>query len=260
MFVEGVPTLELRNRHHEVAPCVAHQAFHLPLVVALARATETIGEQVVRLEFAEHSRALAFAVAKDFRHRDLGVVVDDVARHAAEVLKRGVVSLAECFRRLGGKSLYEGVVAVRQVDHQEVCLALDSADDYDGFAEVGLRVAGRMRQWHEHLLSAKLLLAHVVLDDRVAAREGVLVAQTIGDAFRGVALFPMLLLIVQQDLINDPGKRFQLRTPHRLASPIARRSSVAQHFAHRLPRQAEPPGGLAFTQPFDKDTAPYLSV
>jgi hypothetical protein len=43
----------VRNRHHEVAPRVSHQPFDLALVVALARSAETVGEQIVRLQFAE---------------------------------------------------------------------------------------------------------------------------------------------------------------------------------------------------------------
>ena len=39
--------------HHEVAPRVAHQPFDLAVVVALARSSEAIGEQVVRLQLAE---------------------------------------------------------------------------------------------------------------------------------------------------------------------------------------------------------------
>jgi len=35
---------------------------------------------------------------------------------------------------------------------------------------------------------------------------------------------------------------------------------VAQHLAHRLPRQTEPLDGLALTQPLNDHTAPYLSV
>ena len=93
---------------------------------------------------------------------------------------------------------------MRQIDDQEVRLALHSVDDDDRFAEVRLGVTRRMRQRHEHLLSAQLLLAYVVLDGRVAACEPVLVAEAVKDALCGVALFPRTLPIVGQDLIDDP--------------------------------------------------------
>ena len=128
----------------------------------------------MRLKLAEGLRRLACAVPKNPRYGQLGVVVDDATRHAAEVGERGVVPSAERLRRLSRKRLHERVVAVRQIDDQVVRLAFDAGDDHQRFTEVGLGVARRMRQRHKHLLPAQPLLTHVVFDDRVAAREGVL--------------------------------------------------------------------------------------
>ena len=50
----------------------------------------------------------------------------------------------------------------------------DASDHDQRFAEVGLGVAWRMGQRHEHLLPAQPLRAHVGFHDRVAAREPVL--------------------------------------------------------------------------------------
>ena len=84
--------------------------------------------------------------------------------------------------------------------------------------EIGLCVAGRVRQRHEHLLPTALLLPDVVLDDRVAAGEAVLVAQAVEDALRRVTLLSRLLRIIAQDLIDDPRKGIELRPTHRLAA------------------------------------------
>jgi hypothetical protein len=62
-----------------------------------------------------------------------------------------------------------GVVGLRQVHHQVVCLALHPGDPHHRFAEVGLRVSGWMFQRHKHLALAQLPEPHVVLHDRVAA-------------------------------------------------------------------------------------------
>ena len=86
------------------------------------------------------------------------------------------MTFAERFARLCRECLYERIVALGQVDHQVVRFRLHPGDFHPGFTEVGLCVAGRMLQWHEHLLLAELLLADVILDDRVTAREVVLVA------------------------------------------------------------------------------------
>ena len=102
------------------------------------------------------------------------LVVDDASRHPTEVAERGVVPVAERFRRLGGKRLHKPVVAVREVDDQVVRLLFDAGDHHQRFAKVGLGVARRMRQGHEHLLPAQPLRAHVGFDNRVAAREATL--------------------------------------------------------------------------------------
>ena len=128
----------------------------------------------MRLELAEDLRPLARAVPENPRHCQLGVVVDDAPRHAAEVAERGVVPVAERLRRLGWKRLHEPVVAVRKIDDQVVRFAFDAVNDYQCLAKVGLGVARRMRQRHKHLLPAQPLLAHVGFHDRVAAREAVL--------------------------------------------------------------------------------------
>ena len=41
MLVESFPAWKARNRHHKVAPRIAHQPFHLAFVVALARPPKT---------------------------------------------------------------------------------------------------------------------------------------------------------------------------------------------------------------------------
>ena len=171
--VHRVPTGDAWDRHEEVPARVADQPFHRAVVVALPWPPDAIVEQVVRLELAEDSRPLAGAVTEHPRHRQRGVVVDDAPRHAADVVDRSGVPIAERLRRLRRKGLHARVVAVRQIHAQVVRLAVDAVDDHQRFADVGLGVARWMRARHTQLLPAQLLLAHVGFDDRVAAREGV---------------------------------------------------------------------------------------
>jgi len=100
MDIEGVEAFEHRDRHHEVAPGVANKAFDLALVVAFARPTEPVLEQIVRLQLAEHARALPLAIAENTGYRDLAVVVQDRPRHPAKKAKGANVPVAEGFRRL----------------------------------------------------------------------------------------------------------------------------------------------------------------
>jgi hypothetical protein len=54
-------------------------------------------------------------------------------------------------------------------------LALHAADDADGFAKVDLGMSRRMPQQHKHLLSPLTPAGDVILHNREAAREAVLV-------------------------------------------------------------------------------------
>ena len=63
---------------------------------------------------------------------------------------------------------------MRQVESKIMRLTLHSGNHYQSFPEVGLCFAWRVAQRHEHLPSADLQLAHVILHNRVAARVPVL--------------------------------------------------------------------------------------
>ena len=166
----------MRNRHHEVSPRIAHQSFHLPLVVAFARTPELLREQVMTLQFAERPCLGARSIPQNPRHRQLGVVVQNRPRHSAEVSESVAVTFQKRFRRLGRKRHHEAVVGLRQIHRQVVRLRTHSADHHLRLAEVGLGIPGWMRQRHEHLALAQLPEPHVVLHDRVAAEIAVLVA------------------------------------------------------------------------------------
>ena len=56
-------------------------------------------------------------------------------------------------------------IAVRQIEGKEVGLLLDATDDNRRLAEVGLRMARRMGQRHEHLAPPPFTLSDVILHD-----------------------------------------------------------------------------------------------
>lgn len=58
-------------------------------------------------------------------------------------------------------SPYVTVIAVREVQHEEVCPLFDPADPDQGFAEVGLRMARRMRQRREYFLTTTFQIANI---------------------------------------------------------------------------------------------------
>src|SRR5690606_35126338 len=85
--VERFPARELRHRHHEVTPRIAHQTLDITLVVSLARAAIAIPDQVMRQEAAEQLRPLAGAVGQDLRHKAAVVVVEHRLGNRAEERK-----------------------------------------------------------------------------------------------------------------------------------------------------------------------------
>jgi hypothetical protein len=75
-----------------------------------------------------------------------------------------------------------------------------------------------MHQRHEHLPRPTPLLPHVVLDDRVAALEAVLVAKPLEDPLGRMALLAVGSSVLFEDMVDDAGERIQLRPPRWLGS------------------------------------------
>src|SRR3954449_201520 len=90
------------------------------------------------------------------------------------------------------------------------------------FAEISLGVAGLMVQRDKHLSPSALLLAHVILDDGVAAGEPVFLPQPIKNPLGCVTLLTVLADVVAQPLVDDLGEPIQLGTADRRRPPIPR--------------------------------------
>ena len=256
MGVQRREAVEQRDRHQEVAPRVADQSLDLALVVALARPAEPVLEQVVRSQLAEHLRALPHPVAQDARDRDLGVVVEDRPRHAAEEGEGLHVPVAERLLGLGRIGRHEAGIRMRQVEREEVDLALHPADDADRLAEVGLRMPRRMRQRHEHLLRPLPPAGDILLHDRDAAREAVLVPQPLEDALGRVLLLLRPAFVLGQDAVDDGDEGAQLRLHRRLRAPVARRHREPHHLGDRPRIDPEPPSRRPLAQSLDLNRVP----
>ena len=156
--------------------------------------------------------------------------------------------------------LHEAAVAVGQVQHEVVHLALHTGDDRHRLAEITLGVARRVGQRHEHLLRPPPTLPDVILDYGVLTVEPVLVLEALKDSLGRVALLPGNSAIAFQDRVNHAGEGLQLGSPWRTLAPIARRHRVGQHLAHRVPVQAEHPGGFPNAHAFHHAGPPHLNV
>src|SRR5204862_6631457 len=163
MGVQRFEALEHRDRYEEVPSRIADQPFDLALVVAFARSSEPVLEQVVRLQLVERPRPLPLAVTEDAGNHDPGVVVENRLWHTAEECERTNVAVAEGLRRLCRIADHEAGVRVRQVKSEEVDLALHAADDADRFTKICLSMPRRMHQRDEHFLRALTPAGNVIL-------------------------------------------------------------------------------------------------
>ena len=132
--------------------------------------------------------------------------------------------------------LHEAAVAVGQVQHEVVHLALHSGDDRHRLAEI----TGRGRAHGTTARTSPASAAHapdVILDYGVLTVEPVLVLEPLKDSLGRVALLPGNSAIAFQDRVNHAGEGLQLGSPWRTLAPVARRHRVGQHLAHRVPVQ-----------------------
>src|SRR5690606_18344418 len=163
----------------EVAAGIAHKTFDTALVIALAGAAIPIPDQIVGQKPAEQRCPLARAVRKNFCHQAAVVVVNDRLRHGPQEGKCVGMAVHPCPGHGSRISPDIAGVAVGQIEHEKVRLLFHPADDNYSLPKVRLAMPGRMGQRHKHFLTAPLPLAHVVLDDRVAAGKSMFITQPV---------------------------------------------------------------------------------
>src|SRR5665811_784591 len=81
-------------------------------------------------------------------------------------------------------------------------LALDATDDADGLTEVGLSMPRRMHQRHEHLLRPLTPAGHIILHNRDAAREPILITEPLEDPLRRMLLLLRSRLVVPKNAVD----------------------------------------------------------
>ena|GEM_PF-6374432 len=154
-----IPCWKPRDRHHKITSGIADETLDIPLVVAFAGTAVAIPDQVVGQEAAEQRRPLAGAIRQDLRDQATVVVIDDRLRPGPEEGECMDVAVDPGLghrRRIGP---HVAAVAMRQIEHEETGLLFHAANHHRRLTEVGLRMAGRMRQRHEHLLPTLIPLA-----------------------------------------------------------------------------------------------------
>src|SRR5664280_441522 len=249
--VQRFEALERRDWYEEVPSRIADEPFDFALVVAFARSAEPILEQVVRLQFGEHARPLSLAITEDAGHRDLGIVIQNRLWDPAEECERPNVAIAEGFRRLGRIADHEAGVRVRQVKSEEVDLALYATDDADGFTKIGLSMPWRMHQRYEHLLRPLPPTRHVILHNRDATCEAVLVPKPLADPLRCMPLLLRSRLVVPKNAVDQRNKWIKLRLHRRLLAHITRRHREPYPLGNRSRIKPKPSGRRPLAQALD---------
>src|SRR5208282_6590507 len=128
------------------------------------------------------------------------------------------------------------------------------------FAEVCLRLSRRVCQGNEHLPAVQLRRPNVILHDRVAASETVLLLQPLEDPLRCVPLLRRSLLVIFQNGVDYAHPRPQLGPLDRLLSLVAWRHRVLEHLPYRLSREPELPGYRPLTLALNSNRPPYTSI
>jgi len=149
---------------------------------------------------------------------------------------------------------------MRQIHGQVMRLLLHSGNHHQRFAEVHLRFTRRMGQGNEHLPGVQLFAAHIVLHDRVAARESVLFLQPLEDPLGCVPLLHWSLLVIFQNGVDHSQPRTQLGPIDRLLPLVAWRHRILQHLPYRLSRKPKLLGYRSLTLALNTNRPPYTSI
>ena len=99
-----------------------------------------------------------------------------------------------------------------------------AADDADAFAEIDLRVAGRMGERDEDLARSGAGDPHVILHHRVAAGVAMFDPQPFENPLGRMPLLRRRRLVSFQDRVDDRNERSELRPLRSLGSHITRRA------------------------------------
>ena len=156
--------------------------------------------------------------------------------------------------------LHEDRVALRQIHHEEPDLLLRAAQNRDGLAEIGLRVARRMREGHERLLAGLPAGADVIPHRGVAPVKSPLVAQPLEDPAHRVPLLARRRLVRVEDMVDESDMIGQLRPAHRHRPRVSRGLGVLHDLGYRAAVQTETPRRLAMAQPIPEDRKPHPCI
>jgi hypothetical protein len=232
----GQPTGE---RHVEALPQVADEPFDLALGLRAIRCAQPGPETAVtgKVEKARMKAVSTPAVAVPLQHDRAHIVVEHLARHAAEGEERILMRLDQRFDPLVGDELDIGgpAPAKRRDEYRKPVVAApdDRPVDLHLFAGIGLEADHRLR------CCRRLQRRHEHLQHRVAA--GITALAQLAQQHRRRYPFRRCRA---QSFDHVEFERVKLPQPGR-ARLVARRLLVAQIASHRVARDTRFPRDLA---------------
>lgn len=262
--IQGGEVGDRRPRHQEVAPSVANEVLHAPLLPAHRRVREDRCEAVDAAEVRECGLLRASVPFQDLQHGWLEVVIDDGQGYPTPELEGVPLPQQEAVLPRGGEALDEDRTGIAQatgkVRHRRLC----PIQDDDCLPEVELGAFSRRdRQRDEGFRHWLAALAHQLAHRRLGDADPV-ARQFDPHPVRRPALLgrPALEACVFLEPPFDSGEdllthRGDARLPPRVA-PLPGLRWLAQQRRHRVPRDPKVLGGGALGAPLDQHPVPNI--
>ncbi len=208
----------------------------MPLFIRLPDQAEVMAEEIMALQPQELAGEHPASLLDHLRDGNLGVVVGNPLRHAAEEFKCPAMALLECLGAFAGKDLAEYGIAVQKRQDEHGDLPLLAAIKNRRLAKVDLGLARSMRQRHEDFCRPPLPPPNLFLDNSPATAVALL-AQPLEDPLGRVPLLWRRVFVSFQNLVDQRHERPEHRLRPRLLPPIARRLLVLKDLLQRVPMQ-----------------------
>ena len=234
--VEFVKVLNLGNRSCPTLLQILHAVFRIGFFVAASRHAKQRLEVIMAgkrgvavVQFTSTSR-------EDLRRHGFGVVPPCFTRYTIEKLKSGLHAVQNRFGPFRRQSNSERAIRIcpRQHQHGNLSSSVGKVDvdvtvvDFESLTRI-------MHKRDESLPPSATPLAHIT-PHLIVATPVTLFDQTTKDLLRRMPLFPRLLLVVFENLIDSRMEVAKFRRPWRLRACVRLGLGLIDHLPHLPPR------------------------
>ncbi len=242
--------LHRRDRRGPIPLQIVDAVLDVGFFVAPRRHTETGIEAIMTGQRFVPRMKLALSSLQNRRGHCLGIIPPHLQRNAAKEGKAldhpGQDRLGPLARQCHG----ETKARVTPGEDQDRDLPTPIWKINVDVSEISLQTTARwMRQGNERLASVPTVLAYVTADLVIATHIALFITQTPIELGRRVTLFTWGLLIIGQDLIDQPLVGAQTRSRAILEQRVGTRFALLEHLANLSSRMTIPSGDLPNAHP-----------